>query len=147
MRQIKVYAGHEYVSVQSNVANTATPIFTLEPPANSFIDFERLFVPVIKLLDDAGEQIDPASKVSVAVIRPNQDVPSYLPGTFTLQDFYDLTTAEQRNADNQRTLQQDLGKGAIIREQEQLVFYLNSPDVVDWSQRGAFEFPVQFDAV
>lgn len=145
MRQLKVYNGHEYVIVKPNAAGIVSPILILEPPANSFFDFKRIFTPVIALADSAGELIDPGSTVSFAMQRANEQVPTYLPGVFALQDFNDLTTAQQRNADNRQTLTQDLGLGALIQEQDRLLINLKSPDVVDWT-KSTVEFPVLFSA-
>lgn len=141
MRGIKLHHGHDYVSVESNTANVRSRVFTVTPPNGVFITVARLLQPVIKLLTSAGAQVSASTKVYVGKQRPGDSSPTYLPGVFTLQSFYDLTTAQQRNAENRPTLAQDLGMGVLLREQESLVIEVEGPDVIDWTQAGtAFEF-------
>lgn len=140
MRGIKLHHGHDYVTVEANTANVRSRVLTVTPPNGVFLTFARVLQPVIKLLTSAGAQIGANTKVYIGKQRPGDSSPTYLPGVFTLQSFHDLTTAQQRNAENRPTLAQDLGAGVLLREQESLVIEVDSPGVIDWTQAGtAFE--------
>lgn len=142
MRKLKLYHGHEYVATLTpNTAGVRSRVMVVTPPNGVFLVLARLFAPVVKLLADGGAQIAPSTKVYIGKQRPGDSSPTFLPGVFTLQSFYDLTTAQQRNAENRSTLVQDLGAGIALREQESLVIEVESPDVIDWTEAGtAFEF-------
>lgn len=141
LRAIKLHHAHEYVARVANTANVRSRVLTVTPPNGVFLTFDRLFRPVIKLMKSNGSQIDPNTRVFLGKKRPGDESPTYLPGSFTLQSFHDLTTAEQRNAKNRETLTQDLGAGIALREQEELVIEVLGPDVIDWTKAGtAFEF-------
>lgn len=148
VRQIKLHHRHEFVAQRTaNTANVRSRVLVITPPNNTFITVERVLQAVIKLFAVGGAQVDPNTRVFVGKRRPGESSPTFLPGEFTLQSFYDLSTAEQRNAENRVTLGQDLGSGILLREQEELIIEVEGPDVIDWDNTGtAFEFTAGWQA-
>lgn len=147
MREMKIHARHEYVTRSANTANVRSKVLAIKPPNGTFLVVRRILEAVIKLYKSGGSQLDPNTKVYIGKQRPGDASPTYAPGVFTLQSFYDLTSAQQRSSDNRATLAQDLGAGIALREQETLLIELEGPDVVNWANAAStFEFPVNWSA-
>lgn len=148
-RTIKIHHDHEYVEERNqNVANIRSSGLVIAPPNNTFLFIDRLFLPVIRLFDNAGELISGSTRVYLSKKRPGDLVPTPVPGVFRLNSFNDLTSSEQRNRDNRATLVQDLGVSISLREQETLLIEFEGPDVIDWTQAGTtFEFTAAWGSI
>ena len=146
MRQMKIFSRHEYVRERrGNTPNVNSLGLIVSPPNNVFLAIPRMFIPVIKLFKADGSQISADTRVFLGKQRPGDQVPSFAPGAFELLPHFDLTTAQQRESDNIDTVRHDLGKGIILREQEQLLVQFAGPDVIDWTRPGTtFEFDVEW---
>jgi len=149
LRSVKIHPDHAYVVAKtSNTANVRSGGLVIEAPNNVFLVLDQFFGPVIKLFTSAPAALSASTRVFVGKKRKGDDTPTFLPGVFTLHDFSDLTTAQQRDRDNQDTLVQDLGRGMVLREGEQMIVEFDGPDVIDWTQAGtAFEFNLGWSAV
>jgi hypothetical protein len=141
------------VSRTANVVGTPTPIFTLTVPRGATYRLHNQNMVrgepvrgtyfIFDLRDNTGQPITGASRVVVASRTPADEFPKFhraLPYSI----FRDLSTAQQRNEDYKATIigQSDLntGPGIEIPEAAQLMLYLDSPQVIDWTK--SF---VQFD--
>lgn len=142
-REVQLNTVHDYVTLSDTVADVRTPGVVVEAPDNVGLTMGRIFTPVIKLFDNAGDQIPGNTQVFMGKKVAGSATETLAPGVFTLESFYDLTTAQQRNAENKAALAQDLGMGIRLREGEQMIFYFLGSAAIDWTQAGtAFEFPM-----
>lgn len=148
LRSVKLFPNHDYVDSRAgNTPNVRSRGLIIAPPNNVFLVIPRLFAPIIRLYSAADTLIDPETRVYLAKKRPGDEAPTYAPGSFTLQAFYDLTRAEQRNEKNRSTLVQDLGRGIALREQEELHVEFDGPDTINWAITGtAFDFVAGWQA-
>ena len=146
MRERKFFAQHDFVTVEENTPNVSTPIFTLKPPVNSFLSAPRELFPKIRLKDANGDLLDATSILSLAVKADNQEVPKFFPGTFPLVPYNDLDIVQQRKPESRGSIRVDLGKRTAVDNNESLVFYLKSPQVVDWTQ-SSLEFDTTLETI
>lgn len=148
-RDLKLYLGHptQYTTA-ANAAGIISPILRFRPENNSFFALPRILYPVLKLFKNNGNQIDPSSVLIFGKQMPGEDVPEYVPGVVPYLNAYDLTTSQQASKENSgpgSTMEFDLGKGQPFREEEELVIFLKSPDVVDLTQTGSrIDFTVKY---
>ena len=148
MRQMKIFSRHEYVRERiSNTPNVNSPGLIVTPPNNVFLAVPRFLLPVIKLFKSDGSQVSADTRIFVGKRRPGDMVPTFAPGAFEYLPFFDLTTAQQRDGDNKGNLNPDLGKGILLREQEDMLIQFEGPDPIDWTKPGTtFEFDVEWNA-
>lgn len=156
-RKITLSARHEHVSTTDQIGNPGpsvtvagvrTPLIAWTPPVGTFYGVSRVLLPVLKLFQTGGAQIAAGSRVFVGKMRPGDSSPTFAPGSIDYYSFFDLTTAQQRNADNRRTLEVDLGAHLVLREEESLVLFLDSPTAFDPLEPGtAIELTVGYQTV
>lgn len=151
-RTIKLFPASEYVETVQNVAGIRSPMLRITPPAGHYIALRKSIAPVIRLLDSGGNLIAETSTVFVGVERDGQTSPNYAPGAFDLLDHSDLSTTEQRRAENRGpagTLRKELGRAVMARdENEHIVIEILSDDAIDWTQTGVtFEVEALYGAI
>ena len=91
-------------------------------------------LPQVKLYDAGGNQIDPATKISIYHSIPGLD-PQYL-GSFYYRNFYDIAIADQGDVTKQGGLWKTLTRSATVEGGESLVFQFDGPTVIDVSNTG-----------
>lgn len=148
-RDLKLYLNHPTQhSTASNAAGIISPIVRFRPENNSFFALPRILYPILKLYKSDGNQIDPSSVIVFGKQMPGEDVYQLMRGVVPYLNAYDLTTSEQASKENRgpgSTMEFDLGEGAPFREEEELVIFLKSPDVVDLTQTGSrIDFTVKY---
>lgn len=156
-RTLKLYAKHEHVSTvdgggnrnaQATVANVRSKLIAWKPPVGTFYGVKQVIVPVLKLLQAGGAQVSGSCRLYFGKQRPGDSSPVFAPGALDYFAFRDLSTAEQRNADNRATLAVDLGASITLREEEELVIYAEGPEVIDPTEAGtAIELVVEYATI
>lgn len=138
---------------QANTPNVLSEILAWEVPNNTVYyvgdpnvnpnvlgDGELL--PVIKLLQDGGAEIDGDSLLAFAVRAPKEETPRFA-GHVRYHVFRDLSTAQQRNKDHLSSVVLQLRGKVELSESNRIEVHLQSPDTVDLSEAGtSFEVPV-----
>ena len=135
------------VSLSNNVAGTATPIMKITVPRGATYRLhnsnlvrgsrvEGTYM-IVDLRDSTGAKISGATKILVATKSPAAEYPTFhraLPYSI----WSDLSTTQQRNEDFKATIltQSNLntGVGIEIKEAHELLLYVESQQVVDWSK-------------
>lgn len=144
-RKLKLYARHEHVSTvdgngarnaQATVANVRSKLIAWKPPVGTFYGVDQVIVPILKLLANGGAQVSGVTRLYFGKQRPGDASPVFAPGSVDYYAFADLSTAEQRNADNRDTLAVDLGARIVLREEEELVIYAEGPTAIDPTEAG-----------
>lgn len=156
-RTIKLHARHEHVSTvdsngaqnaQATVAGTLSKLISWKAPVGTFYDVPSVVIPVLKLFATGGAQVPGTTKLFFGKQRPGDNQPRLADGPVLYFAFRDLSTAEQRNADNRATLAHDIGARIVLREEEELVIYAEGSVAIDPTEAGtAIEFPVGYATV
>lgn len=135
------------VALTANVAGTATPAMKITVPRGAVYRLhnqnnvrgqlvEGTYI-ILDLRDNAGNKISGASRVLIGTRGPADEFPKFhraLPYSV----WHDLSTTDQRNEDFKATIisQSNLntGVGIEIPEAHELLLYVESQQVVDWTK-------------
>jgi hypothetical protein len=156
-RTLKLHAKHEHVSTvdsggnrnaQATTAGVRSKLIAWKPPVGTFYGVAKGLIPTLKLLQTGGAQVSGSCRLFVGKQRPGDASPVFAPGPIDMFPFVDLSTAEQRDADNRSTLAVDLGAKIVLREEEELVIYADGPEAIDPTEAGTtIEFNVDYATV
>jgi len=143
MTRITLHKEHAYVTAKTSETcsgGKARSRLEITAPRNTRLHLPRRFFAKIKLLDNAGNQIDRYAVIFVRKIRPNDRKPAYL-ADFDYTDFADLAPDQQDSQDNRASLTVDLGHDVTVNPQETISIEIIGADAVDWTKPGTvFEF-------
>lgn len=138
---------------QSNTANVRSLVLAWEVPNNTIyrVGHEDVnpkvlskgeLLPVIKLFEDGGTEIDGDSLIAFAVRADKQELETHA-GFVRYHVFRDLSTAQQRNRDHLQSVLTQLNGRVRLAETARLEVHIESPQVVDLDEAGTtFEVPV-----
>jgi hypothetical protein len=123
----------EGVTTYANASNNLSKIFEMKTPDG----LERLVqdraLLVMKLKDSTADEISNDTKIVFGVKEPVNDFPSKIDETSYLP-FRNKTLAEQMDSTKNEHMRIDVDRGGIILpELNTLEIWVNSPEVVDWT--------------
>lgn len=144
-RKLTLHARHEHTrtvdangdrNAQATLPSMRSRLIEWSPPVGTFYGVDRFILPVVKLFQTGGAQVSGNTRLFFGKQRPGDSSPRMADGYLLMHSFVDLSTAQQRDADNHRTLRVDLGARIVLREDELLVIYAEGPDVIDPTEPG-----------
>jgi len=132
------------VTQQQNTAGVTTPILEIDPEDGTLLRLLNRVATgsaeglplIMKLFDDAGNQLPADTELILQVQRPTDDEPiSVSVKEDNIAAWNGLSTAEQRNEENIDSVKVELkGSRINIRDRDTAYLAINSSEVVDWSQ-------------
>lgn len=151
-RKITLSTGSRFKASEANsVANQRTEILRFRVPVASRFGLRRTIAPVIDFRKANGSKVSPRTRVFIGGQGPTDESPAFLPGSFEIAPHVDLSTTDQRKAENRGpdgTLRHDLGAPAVWDEDDELIVVVEGPDVIDIDHPDTvFELDVLFRAV
>lgn len=119
-----------------------TVYYVGDPAVNPQVLGDGEILPVVKLLQSGGAEIDGDSLIAFAVRAPKEETPRFA-GHVRYHVFRDLKTSEQRGRDYLQSVLTQLRGKVELTESNRIEVHLNSPDTVDLTEAGtSFELPV-----
>jgi len=126
----------------SNTANVDSPIWKYEVPDSSVVDFPTKQPVQMKLYNSTGDEIADTSLVWFAVKVPYKKIPEAITKPLLYRWFKNLTPAQQADINTMIMMEADdkfMDSPLIrIRQARVIYLYVDSPDVVDWTQGSYF---------
>lgn len=144
------------VTLSSNIAGTATPIFKAVAPRGATYRLHNTNLVrgsvvngtyiILDLRDGDNNKLSGASKVIVATRSPAAEFPTFH-RAIPYSTWVDMTTTQQRNEDYKATLisgaDLNTGAGIEIPEGHELLLYVDGPQAVDWTGDSFVQIDVQ----
>lgn len=135
-----------------NVPHIFTPILRFTVPAGVVVEWPFITRMVAKLYNSNGEEIDEKSKLYWAFKKSDYfDHPEKLTETMLYRAFKNLGLNEQRSRDSHITVElvdkikrflAGAGQDFLPFVQDNVIeLYINSPNIVDWTQGSLVELP------
>ncbi|MCT9095277.1 hypothetical protein [Haloarchaeobius sp. HME9146] len=132
----------DFVTQQTNVTGTTTPILEIQPENGTMLRFrdrvgqgsEKGIPVVMKLKDAGGNELPTDTEVIFRVLRPTDDEPVPVSQKEdNIAAWNGLSTKEQRNEENIDQTKMNLkGDRVNVRDKDVLRVEANSSTAIDW---------------
>ncbi len=127
---------------RANVVGVRSGRLAFRVPHNTRWMLTRIFQPVIKLMTSGGGGVSDRTLIYIFKHTPGL-LPEYIL-RFSYHDFAQLTSVQQRNDDNNKTLFEDIGRTWSFSAEDEIAYEFEGTDVIDWTQAANdFSYPIE----
>ena len=127
----QIFHTSQEVTRFASTANVRSKLLEVLTPEGTTYTFANPFYLVQKLVDSAGAQIPPNSKIFILKLRPAESWETLF-AEIPYANYYDLTESQQRSAEYAASILNQAEFDNMVNPQgHKLVVYIESPVAVD----------------